>query len=129
MPVVARKPIILPRIAWLVVLSALLPLAMCDTPALAQNAVSPLSVVRSTPNLAVTATTTAAYDFPGGPLRYIYIKNDCVKALWFDLNGAERYTLKLASAEKFEGYFRVNSIRVSPDNTGTACTFTAVGGR
>ncbi|MEK9751622.1 MAG: hypothetical protein VW338_00200 [Rhodospirillaceae bacterium] len=110
-------------------LSALLPLAMCDTPALAQNAVSPLNVARTTPDLAVTASASAAYAIPGGTVRWIYLKNDCAKPLWFDLEGRDLYPLKLLQNQAFEGYFRVNSIKVSPDNTGTACTFTAVGGR
>lgn len=121
----------LPRLAFGVTVSILLALAVfsCGGPSFAQNAVSPLSVAKSTPNLAVTATATAEYKFTDGALRYIYLKNDCTKTLWFDLNGLDLYTLRLASSQSFEGYFRVNSIKVSPDNTGTACTFTAIGGR
>lgn len=131
MPGTASRTAYQPRAMWSLMLlfSALLILSTCDTPAMAQNAVSPLNVARSTPNLAVTASATAEYEFPGGPLRYIYLKNDCGKTLWFDLGGLDRYALRLASAQTFEGYFRVNSIKVSPDNTGTACTFTAIGGR
>ena len=122
----------LPRLAYgmaVSVLLALLVFACGGGPAYAQNAVSPLNTAKTTPNLAVTASATAEYDIPGGPVRFIYLKNDCNKALWFSLSGLEIYSLKLATAETFQGYFRVNTIKVSPDNTGTACTFTAIGGR
>lgn len=88
-----------------------------------------LNMALSSADLAVTATATAMYRIPGGAVRWIFIKNDCAKPLYFNFGNLDVYPIKLLQNQSFSGNFRVNSIGVSPDNTGTACTFTAVGGR
>lgn len=88
-----------------------------------------LNVAVTTPDMPVTATVTVNYRIPGGTVRFILIKNDCAKSLYFDLNGSGVYSVRLLQNQSFAGNFRVNTIGVSPDNTGTACTFTAVGAR
>lgn len=121
----------LPRLPLRVpVVLALLAIALSPIPAKAQGASEyVMQMMRSTPDLAVTATATANFTLPGGAIRWIFLKNDCAKPLYFDLDGLDRYPLKLLQNQSFSGNFRVNSVRVSPDNTGTACTFTAIGGR
>lgn len=88
-----------------------------------------MNMALSSADLAVTATTTANFRIPGGQVRWIWIKNDCAKPLYFNFGNLDLYPIKLLQNQSFAGNFRVNSIGVSPDNTGTACTFTAVGGR
>lgn len=88
-----------------------------------------MNMALSSADLAVTATATANFRIPGGTVRWIFIKNDCAKPLYFNLGNLDLYPIKLLQNQSFSGNFRVNSIGVSPDNTGTACTFTAVGGR
>ena len=89
----------------------------------------------TTPDLAVTASATA--DFSLKPRQFtdwIYIKNDCAKDLWFDFRGAREgvgrdYPLKLSQNQTFQAFIKLNSLGVSPDNTGTACTFTFIPAR
>lgn len=101
-------------------------------PAMAQQG---LFAVPSTPSIAVTATATADFvwtNVTGGYVDWVYIKNDCSAALWFDFRSkrdavARQYPLKLAQNQEFQAYMRVYTLGVSPANSGTACTFTLLG--
>jgi len=91
--------------------------------------------VPSTPDLAVTATATADFAWTGvsgGKVDWIYLKNDCAKPIWFGFRGerdglARQYPLKLLQNQTFSGPLAVYSVGASPDNTGTACTFSMMG--
>jgi hypothetical protein len=100
--------------------------------------------VPATPDLAVSGSATADFEFDkasGAFVHWIYIQNDCVEDLYFDLGGTKipsaapgrDYPLLLSGrtatqdSQTFEGPFRLYSLGVS--NAGaTACTFTIQAG-
>ncbi len=89
-----------------------------------------------TPDIAVSAGATLDVALPGVYANWVYIKNDCVGDLYFDLTGAsvaggsKHYPLRLLQNQSFTGSFQVYSIGVSPGNgSASGCTFTLVPGR
>lgn len=116
------------KVLSVLVLALLAALGLFSLPREASAQTYTMTIVRSTADLTVTASATREYIFRE-PLKMIYLKNDCAKPLWFDLNGLENYNLKLLQNQDFQAFVFLKSITVSPDNTGTACTFTAVGGK
>jgi hypothetical protein len=116
------------RFALLFAALALVPLAL--------RADGIINSIPTTPNLAVTASTTVSYTFDavfGGMVDWVYIKNDCASPLWFDFrdardSSARRYPLRLNQDQDFQAFVRLHTLYVSPANAGTACTFTLLGG-
>lgn len=107
-------------------------------PAFAQTppGLVPLS---ATPDIAVTGSATADIAL-ATPINYIYLKNDCSTALYFDLAGRhhggqgigtpEHYNLRLGANEEFYGAVRsLVTLAASPASAGGSCTFTLVGYR
>lgn len=114
------------------ILAAIFAILVTAAPAMAQQGLYP---VPSTPSIAVTATATADFvwtNVVGGYVDWVYVKNDCSAALWFDFRSrrdatARQYPLKLAQNQEFQAYLRVYSVGVSPANTATTCAFTLMG--
>ena len=95
----------------------------------AQNA------LRSTPDIAIAATSTGTFVFPGGPATRVSVKNDCVDDLYFDLrpgresidSDSNAFPILLKQAETFTFTGNLFSIGVSHGSASTAsCTFTLV---
>ena len=99
-------------------------------PALAEDTI--WQTIPSTPDLAVTQSATATFTLER-PARWVYLKNDCATALYFDLSdkgldqtGQRRHALRLGQNQDFFAAFSFRSFEVSP-GSGTAsagCTFT-----
>lgn len=92
--------------------------------------------VPSTPDIAVTGTGTTHVAVPGGPANYVFVKNDCATALYFDLNppavgqsGDNSYPLRLGQNQSFSAEIGVHTLGVSPAAGASACTFTVQFGR
>lgn len=88
--------------------------------------------IPSTPDLTVTQSATKDFRLER-TAKWVYIKNDCATALYFDLadvgldrTGQRRHALRLGQNQVFEGSFVFRTFEVSP-GAGTAaagCTFT-----
>lgn len=90
---------------------------------------------KTTPDISVSGSTSANVAWDGGPVDYVYIKNDCSTAMYFSLRdkagaAGATFPIRLAQNQTFEGPFRVNQVAVSPGATaGSTCTFTLMIGR
>ena len=90
-----------------------------------------LIVQSSTPDISISASTSADFPLPGRPWHWIALKNDCATTLYFDLRTQSAdadFDLRLESNESFSGPFLVYSVAVSNDGS-SACTFTLQGAK
>jgi hypothetical protein len=87
----------------------------------------------STPNISISGSSSTNVTWDGGPVDYIYIKNDCSSTLYFDLRLPSQtgsFPLRLAQNQSFEAPFKVKQLGVSTSaGNGTTCTFTLMIGR
>lgn len=96
--------------------------------------------VTVTPNLAVSALATAQFLFDtvsGSKVEWVWIKNDCVSSMNFDLrylpsnattdSTGRNFPILLHASQEFSGPFVVHSVAVS-NNENVACTFSLQAG-
>ena len=101
-----------------------------------------MSIHSSRPDIRIDSTATAEIAVPGGfGATWLYVKNDCQSAIYFDLNppaggadGSNAYPIRLDTGETFSGAFRLGSVigashGATKDAETTQCTVTAVFGR
>lgn len=100
----------------------------------AQQAVNPFyRALPSTPDIAVGGTSQVTLDilaFLGAPPSWVYLKNDCADAIYFDLRGnrdasANDFPLRLGQGEVFQLAMPLTTLAASHGQASTAsCTFT-----
>ena len=87
---------------------------------------------KSTPDISVSATSTADFSFSRPSVDWIAIKNDCSDTLYFGLAPPNNtrtsldYPIRLEPGETYSAEAYVRSVGASNDNA-VACTFTLQG--
>jgi len=95
----------------------------------------PYTVIPSTPDISVGASSTVDVAIPGGRADFFAIKNDCSDSVYFSIYRSTTteendYFLRLDSNESFTADMIVFGIGASAASGNTAsCTFTLILGR
>ncbi len=87
-----------------------------------------LNVVATTADVTVAGSVTSSVTFPGGPIDWISIKNECSDDVYFDIAGRQDYPVRLSTSESFTAHMKTFSVGVSNGGNST-CTFSIAAGR